>query len=455
MRFSLVRRLPKKPITNRYLCFLTVFIGSWLTLQQGQTWAQELQKAEAGVFTETEAVRLGLSRSDVNAFLEGEIGIAQSEVMTAKRWPNPELSYTREPGSSLPNDPNQEYFWLTQRFDLSGRRGLRTQAAESRVRAATHGTQFRRIDLEAEIRQRFYEVLQRQRRVGAVKQWADRMEDVESIVRRLEAGGEVSAYDLRRLIRERTSAEARLRSEQASLVHVWERLKSQLGVQDTGAEPRMEGTLLPPAPPAPLESQLSALAVRPDLLGLEQQATAAELEREAAGRWWIPDLILGTGVKQIDQGPFSDSVPLVSAFIPLPLIDRYQPERARAVAQAQLARSQHSLALSRAAGEARGLWRQTNELMEAARRFRAQAVKPSLELVRTAEAAYRGGETGILELLDAYRSMLEADLQALELELSARQAGIELDRLTGRSVARSPGDRNDQGPTQKARRATP
>lgn len=53
------------------------------------------------------------------------------------------------------------------------------------------------------------------------------------------------------------------------------------------------------------------------------------------------------------------------------------------------------------------------------------------ELVRTAEAAYAGGELGILELLDAYRGALDAELQALELEWGARRARIEVDRALG------------------------
>jgi cobalt-zinc-cadmium efflux system outer membrane protein len=217
----------------------------------------------------------------------------------------------------------------------------------------------------------------------------------------------------------------------------------------------VEGTLLPPVPPAPLESQLAALTARPDLRGLEQRVAAAELEQKAAIRWWFPEIALGAGIKQIAQGPFDDLVPLVSTAIALPVLDRQQPERSRADAQAQLARSQRNLLLARAAGDVRGLWQQANRLSNAARRFREKTVQLSPELIRIAEAAYRGGETGILELLDAHRSRLEADLQTLDLELSARQAGIELDRLTGRSVVRSLADRNDQGSMRKARTATP
>jgi cobalt-zinc-cadmium efflux system outer membrane protein len=64
-------------------------------------------------------------------------------------------------------------------------------------------------------------------------------------------------------------------------------------------------------------------------------------------------------------------------------------------------------------------------------RYRSEAVAPSADLLRIAESAYRAGESTVLELLDAYKGALEAELTALDLEWKARDARIELDQLTG------------------------
>ena len=63
--------------------------------------------------------------------------------------------------------------------------------------------------------------------------------------------------------------------------------------------------------------------------------------------------------------------------------------------------------------------------------YRTRAVGESAELLRIAEAAYQGGESTLLELLDAYRGALEAEMTALDLEWKARQARIDYDLLTG------------------------
>ena len=51
-----------------------------------------------------------------------------------------------------------------------------------------------------------------------------------------------------------------------------------------------------------------------------------------------------------------------------------------------------------------------------------------------ATAGYEEGEFGILELLDAHRVSLSAELRSLDLSASARRAAIELDRAMGREM---------------------
>jgi cobalt-zinc-cadmium efflux system outer membrane protein len=87
---------------------------------------------------------------------------------------------------------------------------------------------------------------------------------------------------------------------------------------------------------------------------------------------------------------------------------------------------------ARAEGELRGLYAQGERLRKAALEFRAATVNAAPDLLRIAEAAYRGGESSLLELLDAYRGALEAETTALLLEWKARETRIEYDQLTGR-----------------------
>ena len=82
-------------------------------------------------------------------------------------------------------------------------------------------------------------------------------------------------------------------------------------------------------------------------------------------------------------------------------------------------------------GELAGVRAEAIRLRVAATALRDQTATASRELVRMASLGYEGGELGVLELLDAYRGAVDDDLAVFEMELAARGARLELDRLTG------------------------
>lgn len=383
--------------------------------------------AQTPPLTEAEALRLGLSRAELSDLDRGTLGLAEADAEAAGLMPNPVLGYSRERmrGATGATD---EIWQLAQTFDLSGRRGLRQEAAGRRVDAAAAGNTARRAERAGEIRRRFHEVLRGQQTVQVTETWTQRFARIETLVGKLAAAGEASGYDLRRLGRERQTAQARLATERAALERSRERLAALLGKPVHPAD--VVGTLLPGPLPA-LEAALATLERRPDLQMLARRAEAADLEGRAAARGWAPDVTVGLGTKRSDNGMLRDNGAIVTLSMPLPVFDRQQAGERRAAAEALNARAEYGLAKSRAEGELRGLHRQVAGLTAAAADFRNRAAAASADLLRIAEAAYRGGESTLLELLDAYRGALEAETTALDLEAQARAARIDYDLLTG------------------------
>lgn len=378
--------------------------------------------------TEAEAVRLGLARTELSDLERGTVEVAEANALAAGLLPNPTLGYSRDRNRGTLGS-TEETWQIAQTFDVSGRRGLRREAADRRVDAANAGNTLRRSEIAAEIRHRFHETLFKQETVRATKTWTQRFIRVENLVEKLAKAGEASGYDRRRLTRERQTAQARLSTEQADFDRVSERLAALIGLPGKAAA-SVTG-ILPPAAPPPLDEALPRLEQRPDLQVLSRRAEAADLEGRAASRGWVPDVTLGVGPKRTDNGITRENGTLVTFSIPLPVFDRQQAGEKRALAEALKARAEYSLARSRAEGDLRGLHRQVERLTTAASDYRTNAVVGSSELLRIAEAAYQGGESTLLELLDAYRGALEAEITALNLEWKAREARIEYDLLTG------------------------
>ena len=384
--------------------------------------------AQTTPLTEAEAVRRGLARSDLADLELGRVESAKADAIAAGMLPNPTLGYShdRNRGGS---GSTEETWQLFQTFDVSGRRGLRREAADLRVEAAYAGNNLYRSEWTAEISRSFYQTLFKQEAVLATETWVQRFSHIQRIVDKLAKAGEASGYDRRRLARERQAAGARLSNEKADLDRAAERLAAIIGTSGKATEP-VTGILRPDVPPL-LENALSSIERRPDLQALARRAEAADLEGRAAARGWVPDITLGVGPKRIDNGFTKETGTVVSLLIPLPVFDHQQAGRQRAAAEALNARGELSMTRARAEGDLRGLHRQAERLIGAATDYRARAVGESAELLRIAEAAYQGGESTLLELLDAYRGALEAEMTALDLEWKARQARIDYDLLTG------------------------
>lgn len=380
------------------------------------------------VITEADALRLVLERAEVADLEQGALLAAEADVAAARQWPNPSLSYSRETLGSSPAAV-EESWMLSQTFDLSGRRGLRREAAGHRLVMAQADNAARRADQVAATRHSFHEALYRQEIVRLTEVWSRHFAQVEGMVEALAAAGEASGYDRRRLAREQQSAVARLSAQRAELGRELARLAAYTGL---GVAPRVAGELAPPPLPT-LEEAVACLEQRPDLQALTSRAEAAELEGRAAGRGAIPDITLGIGSKRVDNGLTAEDGVMFSVSVPLPLFDRQQAGQQRARAEAMQARGELGLMRAHAIGEVQGLRRLAEGLRNTALDYRQRAVTELPELIRIAEAAYQGGESSLLELLDAYRSALETETEALELERRARLAYIEFDLLTGSS----------------------
>lgn len=378
--------------------------------------------AVAAPITETEALRLVQDRPELAEWSRARLGEAEADAIAARSWSNPTLELGRE----RLGDETETAVKFSQPFDFSGRRGLRQDAARLRRDAVSEENRALMTGRIAEVRRAFFAVLRQQEAAKAVDAWAERFAAIDRVVDQLARAGEASGYDRRRLAREQRAAEAKRAELAADLERQRSRLAGQLGQRSVEAT---AGRLLPDAPPSLTELQ-ARLDARPDLKALATKADAANADN-AASRNLFPEVTVGLGTKQVDDGNGRHSGTMLSVSVPLPIFERQQAGDRRTAAQAQAARAELALARQQAEAELDGLHRQLTQLIAAAQRYRQDAVTPSADLVRTAEVAYRAGESTVLELLDAYKGALEAETTALDLEWKAREARIELDQLTG------------------------
>ena len=120
--------------------------------------------------------------------------------------------------------------------------------------------------------------------------------------------------------------------------------------------------------------------------------------------------------------------------VPLPVIQhgKYAAVRARAaVSQVDL---QKEILAREIRAEVQATLARARAARQTAGRFDGPVEQRAGELRRIAQLAFDEGENGILELLDAVRTSLRMELQALAARHEARREQINLDHVMGREV---------------------
>lgn len=358
--------------------------------------------------------------------------LAAAEMRTAAAWPDPVLGLARGRGRGFPDSQvgNPEWnYSISQTIPWPGVRTARERAAELAGRVAMSGEETARWDLELQARSAFWR-LHYARGAHELSRRSDEaaVSVLELTTRRADVG------EAREADRNRAHAE-RLRAALAVRNAELEARAAEDAFRLLAVEPLAESiqlTFTPPRPVAAVEiegrrQQLgrSSPYLRSQLADLEREMGLAALARAARG----PDLDLSwLQTSEIDKRSWSFSVGLR-----LPLWNGGRPEVARAEASVSLARAvlersrlEVSLAFEQAVREAEvaeGTLRQLEAGI-------VPAARKTFELVRL---SYEAGETSLLDLLDAQRSLRAAEFEEMSAGLGLVRAWMEIDRISGRS----------------------
>jgi cobalt-zinc-cadmium efflux system outer membrane protein len=269
-------------------------------------------------------------------------------------------------------------------------------------------------------------LLTEQERLQAADSHIGQIERMIEVLRTREREGEGSRFDrlrseqeLREARQARTAAAVALAGAKATV--------SALLPRDT-----VLGNVTPAkaerAVPQPEALIAQARATRPELRALERSARRAELEADAARRARLPSPAVFGGLKRADDVSGREQGGVFGLSLSLPLFDgggreaaRWRAERAR-------------IDFERAALEdqIRAEINQASEVI-ALRQAALSEDQPGAgdELMRIAEVAYREGEVGIVELIDAVRTASRAGFRSIDIRLEVRLAQIALERAVG------------------------
>lgn len=384
-------------------------------------------------YTLSELIQGARERSPGIATARGGEEVARAAIQTARARPNPEL--TLEPGrlrarAGAEGEGSSTLLSVGLPIENPWLRASRIRTAEVGVDLARARTETVQAELGAAIRIRFFEIVRLEEAVAAFQEDLKLTEQILERILLQVRTGEAPRFDLVRAEGETAVARKNLENAQMRLLSVKADLRRLTGAW---VEPSF-GVRLEPEDQRPLTEEdygqfLQALErTNPELAlaraELEQAQRRVEQERRAV----LPQVTLRASQ---ERDP-SFTLNRIGAQITLPLIDRREGPIAEAQAQVVRAR----LALEQRRHEA------TAELDAAWRAYRASLVRvEALEggiidraraTVDIAEAAYRFGERGILEFLDAQRQFRLVRNELISARNELQLARTDLERIAGR-----------------------
>lgn len=390
--------------------------------------------AEAGTaYTLDALVQLVLTH---NPTLQGaRIARTQAEagIRSAGALPNPrlEVSDGRQRPNGVGGSSGSITGWgVSQLIENPWLRSARVEAAEQGLRSSEAELGLTRAEVVAQVKLRAYEVLLRIEESRAADDEVTLLEQTRDRVRVRVDSGEAARYEIIKAEAEFISARQRQQTAQLAV----EQARIRLNQLAAGQLPlgwtlsaRLDDAQRPVQAPL-LREQL--LSTNPELQSLRAQLERQQARvREASASRWP-----GVELRYNDLRDPDNRQGMIGASIQIPLLDQKRGPRAEAEAEATRARTRL---------EARQIELQLQldsavMALEMAR-LRVEAlgqgaIRDAEAAVRVAQAAYRFGERGILDVLDAQRVLRTVRADLLQARYQQQAAAIEIDLLTGREA---------------------
>lgn len=364
------------------------------------------------------------------AVARGQQETARAAIDSAAAYPNPELELSSGHYQARVEGVRGgavEGASLSQPLELPALRGERRRAANSGLDGADAALDGVRIVLRAQVRQAYYEVLRRNEEAAIAEESRQLLEQIRNRVKVKVEVGEAPRYELIKAEAEllnaaSAGAAARLRVDEA---------KAVLRALSGGKLPwRFELAKRVPnlTPPPALET------LRQGMLGSHPLLRQARAETARAQARVAQERALGVPQPTLKAGYERDPETRqwrVGVSLPLPLWNQRQGPIGEAVGvlhQAEAAELQQQLALTQ---ELEGAHARLQIALRQQEAVVGGLMKEAQAALLVAEAAYRFGERGILDYLDAQRTLRGVRSDAIQSRYNLLAAAIDIERLSG------------------------
>lgn len=383
-----------------------------------------------------EALDKALRSSPVLGASRAELSAAYGTERQAGVLPNPEVGIEAAnlAGSGpYKNTGAAEYTYsVAQKIELGGKRASRQSVAGAERKATDFKTQAARLDVIRDVTVAYGEVLSSEERLKLVEAREKLAREVlENVSRRVGAARDPLIYKnqaevvLATTALERQKAGRDAQLARRKLASLWGESTFTGGLDNSVLETGVE--------PAGLEVYQSRLSSSPDLvrLGALREARVASLRLEKSQR--VPDPAVSVGVRDFRENGHRAMV--VGLSMPIPVFDRNHGNIERAGAEILQAEEEVRSARLQAEQEVQQAWQEWQSAHAEVTELKQRIVPSAEEALKLSRQGFERGRFSFLEVLNAQRTLAEAQEQQINAEQRRLNAKASLERLAPETPA--------------------
>ena len=373
--------------------------------------------------------RLGLEANGLVRAARSQVGMAESGVISAEAYPNPQLSaiggpqQARIPAANPANTTRE--IGVVQPIENPFMRSARIGAASAGVDASRASLNQVRADLAALLRVRAFELLQRQEIARIESEVFDLMDDVRRRIKLAVDVGETARFELIR-----TDAEvlnAAIRKEAAQLNAQRARIALvQLTAGALKPDFELSATLRDPIQLPALEIlHQEVSSVNPEILRLqaEQERTRLRISQERASVIPSVDVLFAN----YQDAQYNEN--RGGLRVTVPLLYQRRGEINAAIHDSARVRETLEYRLFEIGQLLESAWQGYQIAQRRVEMFEGGLIKEAELAFQVARTAHRFGERGLMEVLDSQRILRGILVDSLLARFELQSAAAEIDRL--------------------------
>jgi cobalt-zinc-cadmium efflux system outer membrane protein len=390
------------------------------------------QSAAPLVLTRRQAIDTALARNPALAAVREEIAQARAREVEATAFPDPAISadVTGESNLAHPGRNTGSDIGVGLDLPFPTKFLLRHRVSHADVASARDAYEQLRQETASQTAQAYDAVLVALRHQADLEQGRQLAQEFLDKARVRYAQGSVARLDVIKAEVDAAQAENALIANGRDLANARAALNRLLGrVLGAAVEPA-DTLVVPPALPALAQLDSIALGMRPELASLQSQRAGARAATSLAKEYWLPDLGVSVSENFVAGAPTTYTTAVGFSF-PLFFWNHQGGEVAEASHHERELDATYRDLEAQVDQDVRTTYATAATALQQAEYLRDQLVPEAREAYNIASTSYGLGGSSVLQVLDARRTLLDAESQYAEALGAANDARADLERAIG------------------------